>query len=43
MLLIFFLNNGVTWVCLNELGKVPRERDVLKMFVSAGSSVGEMA
>ncbi len=38
-----FLSSGVTRACLNAVGKMPVRRDVLKMCVSAGKSVGEIA
>ncbi len=38
-----FLSSGVTWACLNDVGKVPVRRDVLIMCVSAGKSEGEIA
>ncbi len=38
-----FLSSGVTWACLNAVGKIPVRRDVLIMCVSAGKSVGEIA
>ncbi len=38
-----FLSSGVTWACLNAVGKMPVRRDVLIMCVSAGNNVGEIA
>ncbi len=38
-----FLSSGVTRACLNAVGKMPVQRDVLIMCVSAGKSVGEIA
>ncbi len=38
-----FLSSGVTWACLNTVGKMLVKRDVLIMCVNAGKSVGEIA
>ncbi len=38
-----FLRSGVLWACLNAEGKIPVWRDVLTMWVSAGTTAGEIA